>query len=312
MHEGGGSVPAFGAHAPGSVAAWVLRRAFGEVVRRPYALRRAQKLRRFAARMLKPLVTDPPPYDVEPWPGVRLRLDPRDNTTDRQALGRVAPWTAEDEALIERAIASLPDGRLHYVDLGANVGIYASHVAALARRAGVALRAVCVEPQPLLVERLRTNLAFAGVPDEAIHPVGTGPAETSTVMDVSIGWNLGKASMLAERADSATRTLTIACRPLAAILGDAALERVDLMKVDIEGLEVPALSTFFRSAPASLHPARVLIEIAHDAEGGIDAMMVANGYRRTHANALDAIYELDAAPGGTGGGARVRRGTVGG
>ena len=290
--KGTGESTPYGTHA----ISLLRRRLWGyghlKVVRHPRWQRRWQKLRRSVVRrVVLPFVRIEPPFDIEAWSGIRLRLDPRNNTTDRQALVSEKPWTSEDEAAIQRAIASVPDERFVYVDVGANVGIYAAFVASLAREAHVGFVPLCIEPQPILVERLKVNLAFAGVDADAVRAVGTGPKDAVVPMDVSASVNLGKSSMLAERVANARSIIEVPCRPLAALVAEAALPRIDLMKVDIEGLEVPTLSAFFSDVSERLFPRTILIEVAHDRNGAIDALLLEQGYRRTYVDPLDAIYE---------------------
>ena len=298
--EGAQAAPApFGTYPVSPLHRWLWYYTHASIVKKRSApSRAAQRLRRSAAKRLLPLTNVAPPFDVEPWPGVRLRLDPRDNTTDRHAMGGRPAWSEEDADALRRAIARVPDGVLHYVDVGANTGIYSAFVAGLARAADVTLRPVCIEPQPLLVDRLRTNLVFAGIDPSVVRAEGTGPVEGIVRMDVSQGRNLGKASMREARLATSDKMIEVPCRPLAAILSESGLPRVDVMKVDIEGLEVPALSSFFAEAPRELHPRTVLIEIAIDPEGSIHEMMTTNGYVRVHANPSDAIYEREDRTGG--------------
>ena len=52
-------------------------------------------------------------------------------------------------------------------------------------------------------------------------------------------------------------------RPLLDILTEQGVDQIDLLKIDVEGFEAEALSPFFDTAPESLWPRDVLIEIVH-------------------------------------------------
>ena len=255
--------------------------------RPPGVARTLLNLRRSLAKRLLRLSGARPPYDVEPWPGMKLRLDPRDNTTDRHVLSRDRVWSDEDAAAIERAATEAPDGRLHYVDVGANTGIYAAYVAQEARRAGAELSAICIEPQPVAVSRLKDNLAFSGIGPDAVRPVAVGPEGTLT-LDVSVSKNMGKAHARATDADGPV--LKVPSRPLASLVAEADWPRVDLMKLDIEGLEPDVLEAFFADAPEASWPGTILTEIVHDKAGRLATLLPDHGYRRVHADATDAVY----------------------
>ena len=51
--------------------------------------------------------------------------------------------------------------------------------------------------------------------------------------------------------------------PLTDLLEENGLNRIDVLKIDIEGFEDQALAPFFDNADPSLWPKHVLIEIAH-------------------------------------------------
>jgi len=60
--------------------------------------------------------------------------------------------------------------------------------------------------------------------------------------------------------------LRVHARPLHLMIRSAGFERIDAMKIDIEGHEFAALRTFFRSAPSWLFPRLLILEVSHEAE----------------------------------------------
>jgi FkbM family methyltransferase len=118
------------------------------------------------------------------------------------------------------------------LDLGANVGISVRYL--LARFPGA--RLIAVEPDPRLVPRLRANVA--GLPAVAVHAAAVAPsAGTATFFSTPEGWS----SSLSAAAGG--RPVTVRCMTVAEILRAAGLERVDLVKLDIEGGEWPLLDS---------------------------------------------------------------------
>jgi hypothetical protein len=67
------------------------------------------------------------------------------------------------------------------------------------------------------------------------------------------------------------------------ILGDAGVDHVDALKIDVEGYEDRVLTGFFREAPQRLWPRAVVIEHLSRAEWQDDCIadMRARGYAET-------------------------------
>jgi FkbM family methyltransferase len=159
---------------------------------------------------------------------------PRDVTVRLRVNGRVLSLRIGDlseywvlhEVLVDEAYArGLPDRAETVVDLGSNVGIAAAWFAT--RWPGA--RIVAVEPNPALQARLAHNVAgFAGV---RIMPVAVSATRGSARLatDASGTWSgtLG---------DEGTEVQTVT---LADVLDG--IERVDVLKCDIEGAEFDVL-----------------------------------------------------------------------
>lgn len=120
------------------------------------------------------------------------------------------------------------------LDLGANQGIFCCAFAAAVGSTG---RVIAVEPIPRQVERLRTNITINGfgqceILQKAISN-GTGVAKLSLAAgDTS-------ASILAEERGVSIAVETIG---IDEIVRQCALEKVDFIKLDIEGAELLALA----------------------------------------------------------------------
>jgi FkbM family methyltransferase len=123
------------------------------------------------------------------------------------------------------------------LDCGANLGMFARY--AIDHGAG---RVVCFEPSPQTVEALRRN-----VPQAVIVERGVWDSET-TVRFHTHGPNPG-ADLIAEDGELMITTTTIDATVVA-----LKLERVDFIKIDIEGAELAALrgarETLLRFHPA--------------------------------------------------------------
>jgi FkbM family methyltransferase len=171
-------------------------------------------------------------------------------------LGRYAP---QETALVR---ARLSPGAT-FVDVGANWGYF---TLLAAERVGPAGRVVALEPDPRLYAALRRNLErngwldrVAALPVAAADRPGTG---TLAGFDEH-GGNFGL-SRLSHSASGAGPAFAVAARPLDDLLDERGLDRVDLLKMDIQGGEALALAGLRRSLAAG-RVRRLLLEL-HPAE----------------------------------------------
>lgn len=225
--------------------------------------------------------------------GIRLRCAPADNKVDFDILAK-----ARLDEPVERAflLARLRPGDV-FVDVGANIGVY-TLTALLGGPPGVS--AVAFEPHPVLRERLCFNLAANRVADRArIVAAAVGPAAATTTLWANSSTNAGRSSLLPFAGDR-SRGVEVEVCPLAALLGRGGIERVDAVKIDVEGFEDDALMPFFDSAPPAAWPHTVVIETLHRRAWRRDCLaeLAALGYAEadgTDENAL--LVRVDARAG---------------
>lgn len=139
------------------------------------------------------------------------------------------------------------------IDAGANRGDYTRTALAFAREAGIALELHVFEPSPVCAAALQQefgavkgvtlNIAAVGEHDgeAALHDGATGSSQASLVV---------RDSEVAER--TGTAAICVRVRRLEQYLVGR-ITKVDLLKLDVEGFEVPAL----RGLGAALNPAVV-------------------------------------------------------
>ncbi len=193
----------------------------------------------------------PGPFDVTA-DGVGLRAYPFENYCDRIALGRGhLPEIPE-----RRLIGPLLRPGMVFVDIGANIGTYSLFVA---EQCSDNARIVSFEPHPRTFAKLSYNIRANGY--SSIEPIneGVGSERGQLRLHTSGGTNIGTASILAEAIDS-KHHVEIKVAPLCETLAQRNIERIDLLKIDIEGFEDRALLPFMANDNKSRWPAAVLIE----------------------------------------------------
>jgi FkbM family methyltransferase len=164
-----------------------------------------------------------------------------------------------------------------FVDVGANVGTYAM---ALARRVGASGKVIAIEPHPVTHARLAFNRNASGFVQVALVAAAAGPADGELMIETD-GDNLGASHIVSgERAGHALRVPSLR---LLRVLEDTGAERVDALKIDVEGFEDRVLTGFFAEAPQRLWPRAVVIEHLSRNEWQDDCIadMLARGYAET-------------------------------
>lgn len=226
-----------------------------------------------------------PVFDREVW-GLRLRLATRGNLSEQRWLTMPAFHDVAERAALATA---LPPGAVFF-DVGMNAGFYTFWALSL-RRPG--LRVICVEPGPAMLERVRHNLAQNRLDDAVTVHACAVTAEPCEVVIETHTKNLGQNSVRAAVAGSAANgELRVPGRPLLELARAAGVERIDALKIDIEGHETPVLKAFFRDAPRALWPKVIVAEIVADGKGTLRRLLLELGYKIERETKMNGILKL--------------------
>jgi FkbM family methyltransferase len=260
----------FGAFAPNPAQAAVI------------ALAHRSRLKRGAFRpMLSRLVNllRPGPIDV-PYQGASFRFYHQCSATERGALFN-PDYNLEELNFLR---AHTPSGGV-FADVGANVGTYAL---VLASQVGADGKVIAIEPHPVSHARLAFNRAASNFAQVRLVAAAAGPADGELLIETD-GDNLG-ASHVASGAPAANAIKVPSLR-LSRILDEAAIAKLDALKIDVEGFEDRVLTGFFKETPQTLWPGAVVIEHLSRKAWQDDCIkdMLARGYAeagRTRSNTL--------------------------
>jgi FkbM family methyltransferase len=260
----------FGAFAPSAAQAAVI------------ALAHRSRLKRGAFRpMLSRLVNllRAGPIDMA-YQGALFRFYHQCSATERGALFN-PDYNLEELNFLR---AHTPSGGV-FADVGANVGTYAL---ALAPQVGADGRVIAIEPHPVTHARLAFNRAASNFAQVRLVAAAAGPSDGELLIETD-GNNLGASHVVS--GIPAANAIKVASLRLTRILDEAAVAKVDALKIDVEGFEDRVLTGFFKEAPQALWPRAVVIEHLSREEWQDDCIadMLARGYAeagRTRSNTL--------------------------
>jgi FkbM family methyltransferase len=219
----------------------------------------ANLIGRQLAKLLRKLVKTrvQPPLDLE-VERIKLRCYLWDNYTERKLV--FMPWRF-DVRERQKIFSVLPADGV-FIDIGANIGVYALFAAIRMNSGG---RVVALEPYPPVHDRLCFNIKAtrdgrSQWPEFTVMPIGVADRVTKLELHLNPA-NLGENSIVSDGQTSPSgETILVQCMPLLDILAELAINRIDVLKIDIEGAEDIALCPFFANAPDSILPNYLLIE----------------------------------------------------
>jgi FkbM family methyltransferase len=136
---------------------------------------------------------------------------------------------------LEYVLATARAGEV-FVDVGANVGLYSVPVA---RRVGPAGRVLALEPCPPTAAKLRENIRRNGQENvEVIATAASDKAGKATFHVFPEGMDVYNSLGAARRPEGAsTETIEVDTLPLDDLCAQRGVERVGILKVDVEGAE---------------------------------------------------------------------------
>jgi len=188
--------------------------------------------------------------------GQNVRLHTHNNGSEIKALMSPSRYSS---AAFAFAADHFPQKGGVFVDVGANAGLFSLGI--LNFLPGGIL--IAVEPQAGLCRRLRDNLTRLnsneqGRPD--IHIFETAIGGNADELTLWVPDQLGQAS--ARKIEGAD-PIKVPARPLLEVLREAKVDRLDVMKVDVEGFEDEVIMPFFEAAPETLWPKAIVLEHCH-------------------------------------------------
>jgi FkbM family methyltransferase len=171
-----------------------------------------------------------------------------------------------------------------FLDIGANIGFWSLRFASDFPQAVIYAIEANQNTFQLLSENIQINSFHNITP---IH-IGVSDAFGELLLYCNDTGNRDGDSFM--NSAGRGRSVCVPVKPLASILAEIGVNRVDVIKMDIEGLEEIVLTRFFSDAPHNLWPRFICAEITHAPQ--IVAMLRNKGYRLVVATKENSIFSL--------------------
>lgn len=164
-------------------------------------------------------------------PGLWMQLDIRDLVQETLLLEGI--WEPKTTRYL---CSSLSPGQV-FIDIGANAG-YFSLLAS--RSVGESGRVLAVEPNPTMAKQLRQNIQRSGLTNIAI--VEAACSDSVGVQELFVGnpYNTGNSSLSPNNL-AWTKSVRVGCITADLLLERHHFQRLDLVKIDVEGAELQVL-----------------------------------------------------------------------
>lgn len=266
------SAEPFLTYSPTSIQSWLIGLS-RQSDKKPYGKLIASIVRRLVGRNV---------FDIETW-GIKMRLDPTRNVAEKRLLFAPSRFDIKEREYIAKRLKS---GDI-FIDIGANIGGYSMWAA---KCIGANGKVLALEPQPIVLERLNANASFNPDLPIIIIPMAAGAQKSKMPMSIS-AQNDGEGSLA--RAAQSGGTIEVDVWPLVDILSENNIERIDGLKIDVEGFEESVLLPFFENAPKTLWPKLIILERGDgEWKTNLKDYLVSIGYHLIETTRMNYVFEI--------------------
>lgn len=233
-------------------------------------------------------------FDVEVL-ALKLRLINRGNYCETTALLAPQFYDRQELSWLGKYLAA---GDV-FLDIGGNIGLYSLVAASTVN----GLRVFTVEPDPSLSTRMGFNATTNHLDIHHCNTAlsdyeGQGQLDTDARQSGENSLHTSKATSESASKEASgvaldSQGLNVNVTTLHTLCLSLRLNSIEMMKIDIEGHEHRVLSCFFKNAPRSLWPKRIIIEHVHDKDQVIPLLIQTAGYNTVETTKRNSLLSLD-------------------
>ena len=209
--------------------------------------------------------------------GLRLRILPDQNASSLRFLRIGHHFDSSERKTIAEACRFVESPV--FIDVGANIGLYSLLLATELPH----LRVFAVEPHPGICKQLLYNINLN--PNLSIEVLACAVSDNSGLVRIQTNFvNLG-ATRIEDDGD-----VEVNCTTLEKLISELKLDRVDAIKVDVEGYEDRVLIPYLQNAPDSLLPSVIVLEFnPNQWQNNLVSVANTRGFQQTKRSGLNCI-----------------------
>lgn len=209
------------------------------------------------------------PLDII-YNGLKLRVNPFGNSIESNILFS-SKIREKDELTI---IKKLTNNSTLFLDIGANFGYYSIFAAGFGAR-----RCISFEPQPILINRINENIIINNFSNRIdIAPYALGAFEGEVKLQIA---NSGFGSSAIGKKIDSNESIEVKQKTLDTALFEFKENKVDIIKIDVEGLEDKILYPYLSKLEKQFLPSLIIIEDnSVDWDINIIEWLTNNGYEK--------------------------------
>ncbi len=218
--------------------------------------------------------------------GFRLRVHVTDNVSERKFLFMPQFCDPMERDYLRNHLSR--DGV--FLDIGANAGLYTLTAARAYDALGGVGHVLAVEANPVMQTRLRYNVGLNDLTGRVrLAPVALSNRDGEVRFSISNA-NLGESGLLA----AGGKSITVPALTLASLLAAHDIQRIDGMKIDVEGMEDVILAPFLEQADATQLPGFIIIENSADRwHTDLLGLLAAKGYREHARRKMNLVLVMN-------------------
>lgn len=208
------------------------------------------------------------PVDLN-YHDLKLRLFPNNNSIESKIL---FSSKVREKVELKYMKSYLKNGGI-FVDIGANIGYYSLMAAKFGAK-----KVVAAEPNPTIYSRFLKLIELNNF-KKIIHAYKTGIGKNKDTLELTIcPHDMGSSSVCNSKIVGHKVNIPIA--PLSDLMDKENIDKIDVLKIDIEGMEDKALFPYLQNIQKENFPKMIIIEDNQDIwEKNILEWMLSNGYQ---------------------------------
>ncbi len=240
----------------------------------------------FSSSLSKKYLKHISPVEIQ-YLGTNFELNPADNFTEYWTWTRGNP---PENFAIEMLAHKFANQSVSIVDVGGNAGLFSLPIMASASDDSAL---VLFEPNPIMVERLSRNIQLNNFRKVSIRRHAIADEKGRLPLRIPKNGNLGQGQIgQSQDAADASGVHVVDIDTLENSL--AAVSTIDLLKVDVEGLEDRVIVPFLENQQ-NVRPKYIYFEIAHKHHWRYPLLEVlaTHGYSIEHEFGADTLFALN-------------------